>query len=172
MKKIIVFLFSAAAFHVVAQTVPTFEQIISLRSAGNPIVSPDGKQIAFTVQTTDWNENRFDTEIWISKEGKKPFQLTNTSKASSTNLAFSPDGQWIAFLADRGNKTQIYVLRSDGGEARPATKEEESIARFEWHPSGIKLIFLKPDKEDKNRKEIEALIQAGAGRIGLFSLVK
>ena len=155
MKKIFVFLFSAAAFHVVAQTVPTFEQIISLRSAGNPIVSPDGKQIAFTVQTTDWNENRFDTEIWISKEGKKPFQLTNTSKASSTNLAFSPDGQWIAFLADRGNKTQIYVIRSDGGEARPATKEEEPIARFEWHPSGIKLIFLKPEKEDKNKKEME-----------------
>ena len=155
MKKIFVFLFSAVAFHVAAQTLPTFEQIISLRSAGNPIVSPDGKQIAFTVQTTDWNENRFDTEIWISKEGRKPFRLTNTAKASSTNPAFSPDGQWIAFLADRGNKTQIYVMRSDGGEARPATKEEESIARFEWHPSGTKLIFLKPDKEDKNRKEIE-----------------
>lgn len=136
-----------------AQHVPTFEEVISLRSAGNVAISPDGKNVAFTVQTADWNDNRFDTEIWLSKEGNKPFQLTNTPKNSSTSPAFSPDGQWIAFLADRGDKNQIFVLRLDGGEARPVTKEDEGISAFEWHPAGDKFIFKKPEKEDKKERE-------------------
>lgn len=136
-----------------AQHVPTFEEVISLRSAGNVAISPDGKNVAFTVQTADWSDNRFDTEIWLSKEGNKPFQLTNTPKNSSTSPAFSPDGQWIAFLADRGDKNQIFVLRLDGGEARPVTKEDEGISAFEWHPAGDKFIFKKPEKEDKKERE-------------------
>ena len=155
MKKIFFAFFIAATFQVVGQTVPTFEQVLSLRSAGGTALSPDGKTAAFTVQTTDWNENRVDTEFWISKEGRKPFQLTNTPKGNSSSLAFSPDGQWIAFLSDRGGKTQIYVMRTDGGEPMAVTKEEESIGGFEWHPSGTKFIFVKPEKENKNRKELE-----------------
>ena len=139
----------------VAQRVPTFEEVISLRSISGVTLSADGKDIAYTVQTTDWNENRFDTEIWLSKNGKKAFLLTNTTKNNSTNPAFSPDGQWIAFLADRGNKNQIYVLRVEGGEARAVTKEEEGISSFEWHPDGNKFVFLKSEKEDKTKKERE-----------------
>lgn len=145
-------LISSLAF---AQHVPTFEEVISLRSASNVVISPDGKNIAFTVQTTDWSENRFDTEIWISKNGGAPFQLTNTAKNSSTNPSFSPDGNWVAFLADRGNKNQIYVVRVEGGEARVTTKEEESISSFEWHPANNRILFLKPEKEEKDRKERE-----------------
>jgi dipeptidyl aminopeptidase/acylaminoacyl peptidase len=140
---------------VIAQHVPSFEEVISLRSVGGVTLSPEGKNIAFTMQTTDWIDNRFDTEIWLSKDGGTPFQLTNTSKNSSTNPAFSPDGQWLAFLADRGNKTQVFVMKITGGEARAITKEDESISSFEWHPSGTSLIFLKSEKEDKTRKERE-----------------
>ena len=155
MKKLLTVPLLTFILQVNAQIVPTFEQVLSLRGVGGQVMSGDGKQIAFTIQTTDWNENRFDTEIWMVREGNKPFQLTNTAKGSSTNPAFSPDGQWIAFLADRGSKTQIYVMRAEGGEARMATSEEESIGGFEWHPSGAKFIFLKPEKENKNKKEIE-----------------
>lgn len=155
MKKLLTTLFAACAVFTYAQHLPTFEEVISLRSVNGVSVSPDGRNVAFTVQTTDWNDNRFDSEIWLAKEGKKPFQLTNTSKASSSGPSFSPDGQWIAFLADRGNKNQIHVIRVDGGEARPITREEEGISAFEWHPSGAKIIVLKPepDKEKKDREK-------------------
>lgn len=136
-----------------AQQVPTFEQVISLRNAGGVTLSPDGKHVAYTVQTTDWSENRYDTEIWISKNGQPSFQLTNTSKGSSTSPSWSPDGKRIAFMTDRGNKNQIYTILIDGGEARQITNEEDGVNGFEWHPSGNKLIFLKSDKS--NKKEVE-----------------
>jgi dipeptidyl aminopeptidase/acylaminoacyl peptidase len=155
MKRSVLILLIIQSCAIFAQRVPTFEEVISLRNAGAVTLSPDGKNVAFTIQTTDWNDNRTDVEIWLSKENQKPFQLTNNSKNNSTNPIFSPDGQWIAFLSDRGNKTQIYVMRVEGGEARAVTKEEENISSFEWHPSGTQFIFLKPEKEDKKRKDIE-----------------
>lgn len=137
------------------QHVPTFEEVISLRSVGGISLSADGKQVAYTVQTTDWNDNRYDNEIWLSKNGAKPFQLTHTPKNSSTSPAFSPDGNWIAFLADRGGKNQIHVMRLEGGEARAVTKEEEGISYFEWHPNGKSFVFVKAEKEDKAKKDRE-----------------
>ncbi|MBY0433496.1 MAG: S9 family peptidase, partial [Cyclobacteriaceae bacterium] len=154
MKRATAFLMACVASSALAQTrVPTFEEVISLRSVGGVALSPDGKNVAFTVQTTDWTDNRFDTEVWLSRNGGKPFQLTNTAKNSSTSPAFSPNGEWIAFLTDRGNKNQIHLIRTEGGEARAITKEEEGISSFDWHPSGNSIVFLKPEKESKSKKE-------------------
>jgi len=155
MNRFLLFLFIFVSGLAAGQHVPTFEEVISLRTIGGVTISADAKNIAYTVQTTDWNDNRFDTEIWLSKNEEKAFQLTNTTKNNSTNPAFSPDGQWIAFLTDRGNKSQIYVMRVEGGEARAVTKEEESISSFEWHPDGNKFVFLKSEKDDKTKKERE-----------------
>ena len=155
MKNIATILFIFCTVVAFSQHVPTFEEVISLRSIGSVAMSPDGKNVAFTVTSVDWNDNRFDTEIWLSKDGKKPFQLTNTTKSNSNNASFSPDGQWIAFLSDRGNKNQLHVMRVDGGEARVITKEDEGISGFEWHPSGTKFVVLKQEKDDKSKKDRE-----------------
>lgn len=163
MKRTLAFLLlSALVLTAGAQNVPSFQQVISLRSAGFVTISPDGTDIAFTVQTTDWVDNRYDTEIWLSKDGKKPFQLTNNPKGNSNSPAWSPDGKWISFLSDRGNKNQIYVISVDGGEAKPVTNEEEGVNGYSWHPSGEKFIFVKSDKPATTKKEMEK-------KYGLFS---
>src|SRR5262245_3143802 len=116
------------------QRVPTLEEVISLRGVAGVTMSPDGKDVAFGVTSTDWTDNRYDTEIWLSRNGGEPYQLTNTPKGNSGNRAFSPDGKWLAFLANRGNKDQIHVIRVEGGEAKVVTNEAEGISSFEWHP--------------------------------------
>lgn len=155
MKTILSSILLVAWFSGLAQHVPSFEEVISLRGVGNVQLAPDGKTIAFTVNTTDWNDNRYDTEIWLARENEKPFQLTYNQKSSSTNPLFSPDGKWISFLSDRGNKNQIYVMRTVGGEPMAVTREEEGIASYNWHPDGKRLIFVKPEKENKNKKDRE-----------------
>jgi dipeptidyl aminopeptidase/acylaminoacyl peptidase len=156
MKRLLFLLLNTFTIIVVAQNhVPAFEEIISLHSVGTVGISPDGKSVVFTVQKTDWTENRYDIEIWLSKDGNKPFPLTNNPKNSSTAPLFSPDGKWISFLSDRGNKNQIYVVRYEGGEAWPVTNEEEGISFYRWHPDGKRLIFVKPEKDNEMKKERE-----------------
>ncbi len=133
--------------------VPSFEEVISLRNVGFVAISPDGNHVAFTMQTTDWNDNRFDAEIWLSNSGEEPFQMTNTAKNSSTSPNFSPDNKWLAFLSDRGNKNQVYAMRVVGGEAFVVTEEEEGVGSFQWHPDGKSIVFSKTEKEEDSKKE-------------------
>jgi len=82
---------------------PSFREVLSLKSVGAPRVAPGGRMIAYTVRTTDWEENRYDQEIWLFREGEEPFQLTRTKDGSSTGQRWSPDryagfvqfGMWL-----------------------------------------------------------------------------
>ncbi|WP_421796579.1 S9 family peptidase [Haliscomenobacter sp.] len=134
----------------------SFEQVIALRNVGTPILSPDGQHILYTVTSTDWKENGYDTEIWLARNGEEPFQLTRSSKSSSTSPKWSPDGKWIAFSSSRNDKNQIFVIRPNGGEAQQVSFEEDGIGGFEWSPDGKQFALFKQDpesKEEKKRKE-------------------
>ena len=81
MRKFLLFVFSLFTIAAAAQknASVSFEKWLSLKQAGSPIVSPDGRCIAFTQTTTDWANNMYDVEIWLSKDGGEPFQLTRTN---------------------------------------------------------------------------------------------
>lgn len=135
---------------------PSFEEVLSLQSISNPNISPDGNHVIYQVQTTDWENNRYDREIWISKNGSKPFRLTNTKNGNSTNPKWSPDGEWISFLSNRNEKTQIHVIRLNGGEAFQISNAENGVQDYEWSPNGKQIAFLQSEdksKEEKKRKE-------------------
>jgi dipeptidyl aminopeptidase/acylaminoacyl peptidase len=145
----------AGAVPAAAQT-PSFEDVLSLRQAGAVAMSPDGRQVAFTVRTTEWKDNRYDTEIWLSREGAAPIQLTRTAKGNATAPRWSPGGAWIGFLSDRGEKQQVYVIGAAGGEALKVTSAKDGVSDFRWSPDGKWIAFTAAEPESeatKQRKE-------------------
>jgi Tol biopolymer transport system component len=129
--------------------------VIELKNAGSPALSPDGRHIAFSVETTDGQENRYDSEIGLSRDGRPAFQLTQTADGSSGNYKWSPDGRWLAFTADRGDKNQLYLISPEGGEARRLTDIDEGAGNYEWSPDGtqIALTITEPEAEDLKARE-------------------
>lgn len=86
----------------------------------SPAVSPDGKQVAFTVTTVATAENKRHSEIWtVATAGGAPMRLTSPSVESS-QPRWSPDGKLLLFTSMRpGAKGRTFALRMDrpGGEA-------------------------------------------------------
>ncbi len=131
---------------------PSFRDVLSLKSVGGPSISPEGSMIAYTVSSTDWEDNRYDTEIWLARDGETPFQLTRTAEGSSTGPEWSPDGEWIAFAASRDGGRQIYVISPHGGEAVKLTAVDGGVGGYEWSPDGHHMAITLTEPEDQDRK--------------------
>lgn len=136
---------------------PSFKDVLSLKSAESPYISPDGKSVVYTVRSVEWEENRYDTEIWLARNGEEPFQLTRTLDGGSSSPAWSPDGQWISFTSSRDKARQIYLIRANGGEAVKLTDQKEGVNSYRWSPDGKQIAFTSADtltKDMKNRKKL------------------
>jgi dipeptidyl aminopeptidase/acylaminoacyl peptidase len=143
--------------HARAQDVPgpSFKDVLGLSDIGGAVIAPDGRAVAYTVSAADWDENRYDTEIWLVRVGEEPFQLTRTGDGSSTSPQWSPDGRWIAFAADRGDKRQIHLIRAGGGEAWALTDEDEDVGSFAWSPDGSRIAFTRSEEESETDEQRE-----------------
>ena len=134
---------------------PSFEEVLSLKSVGAHALSPDGRSVVYSISSTDWENNQYDSELWLSRNGEPPFQLTNNPKGSSSGARWSPDGKWIAFMSRRDDGNQIYIINPKGGEAIRITNEKDGINDFEFSPNGKLIAFTKTteDKYEKQREE-------------------
>src|SRR5438552_3771474 len=138
---------------------PTVDQILSLERAGSPEIAPDGRLVAYTVRTPNWDDNEYLTQIWLadargSMSGAAPRQLTN-GKKSSSSPAWSPDGSKIAFVSDRTDKRQIYLINPLGGEAEAVTTLEDGVGSFAWSPDGKSIAFTSTEPKSAAVKDRE-----------------
>lgn len=139
-----------------AQVPPTIDQLISLQRVGSPVISPDGALIAYTVRDTNWDDNSYHTEIWIADvKSAETRQLTSNAKKSSTSPAWSPDSRLVAFVTDRDEKGQVYIIDPHGGEARKLTSSEESVGGFAWAPDGKSIAYTTTDPRSDDYKSRE-----------------
>jgi len=137
----------------------TPEASLNLLSISDLQFSPDGARVAFVVAEPPKGERRA-RHIWIyQKESGAVRQFTFSAK-DETSPRWSPDGKQVAFLSNRDEQQQIYVMRADGGEATAVTKGKRSVRSFAWSPDSKQIAFLAPnakseaeEKKDKDKDD-------------------
>ncbi|MEY4635859.1 MAG: hypothetical protein RJA55_1657, partial [Acidobacteriota bacterium] len=133
---------------------PSIDDLINLQRAGSPVIAPDGRRVAFTIRETNWDDNAYETELWLGDTSGPARQLTNASK-SSMQPAWSPDGASLAFVSDRDGKRQLYRIAVAGGEAEKLTTGEDGVSNFAWSPKGDRIAFTMSDAVTAVMKERE-----------------
>jgi dipeptidyl aminopeptidase/acylaminoacyl peptidase len=136
-----------------AQTSPTIDQLVSLKRVASPAVSPDGRRVAYTVRETNWDDNTYDTQIWMADAATGAVRQMTTHKKSSSAPAWSPDGRTLAFACERTDKRQVCLIDPTGGEAEPLTTQEDGIVAFEWSKDGTEIAFTAADPRPQALKD-------------------
>lgn len=121
-----------------------------------PQISPHGDLAVYCEHSVDEKTEKKYAHLWaVSLPDGEPRQITY-GKQSDTAPRFSPDGRTIAFLSNREDEKQpqIYLLPSDGGEARRLTDLKGTIGSFSWSPDGTRLLlqFRAKDAEEIERE--------------------
>ena len=129
----------------------TAEHLVRLDRVGAPNVSPDGRQVVYTLRTTDMDANKGRLDLWLSTiDGETTRQLTS-HVANDTAPAWSPDGKHVYFLSSRSDSSQVWRIAVDGGEATQVTMLPVDVGTFRVTADGDRLVVslqAYPDCED------------------------
>jgi Tol biopolymer transport system component len=100
-----------------------------------PVISPDGKQIAFAAVG----------DIYVMPVGGKPVNITN-DKALDTDPAWSPDGMRLAYSSDKDSEhLQLWIRDMKSGQSHRVTNLTTQPQGAAWSNDGKKIAFFNVD---------------------------
>jgi tricorn protease len=107
--------------------------------------SPDGKWIAYQDK---------DQRLWLHNVAEKRKVLAAESKTGEfSGLAWSPDSQWLAYVADAENEMpRIWLYRPLDGSSTPLTSDRVASYSPAWAPDGKWIYFIS----DRHLKSVVA----------------
>lgn len=135
----------------------TTDDALDMVMVGDALMSPDGSWVLYSRSELDWDENERKTTWWRAPAdgSEEPYRFIGEDGGS--RFRFSPDGRWLAFSRSVDEKSQLFLIRTDGGEAQQLSDHETAVGAYQWTGDGSRIVFVADDprseEEEKERKD-------------------
>lgn len=122
----------------------TAEDLFAFVSVASPKISPNQQEAIFLKTRIDQEGNDYQANLFhLDLQTNEVTQWTHGHERISSP-AWSNDGQKIAFLSNRDEQNQLYVIAANGGEAQKMTDFAKGVSTFKWAPCGRKIWIDAP----------------------------
>ncbi len=147
----------------------TLDQLAKVRNFRQTALSPDGKQIAWVVETAAGGVEIQLADLQNPAQTQPITAVPNRSASCDEgDIAWSPDGRLLAFLSNcqTSRQFQIYVA-TVGSNATPIQKSQLSgfVSSLQWSPDGKNIGFLYVENATRRAGALDAM-KPPAGVIG------
>lgn len=143
----------------------TPEALWAMGRIGSSSVSPDGKQIAYTVSYYSVKENKSHTVIYVmNADGTNNLLLTHTAD-SEVEPTWIKGGSKIAFLTATSGSMQIWEMNPDGSERKQLSSYEGGIEGFKFSPDESKVLFISQVKYGQRTSDIYPDLDKASGKV-------
>lgn len=129
---------------------PVNDSTLTVRQIRSPVVSPDGKRLAFTA---------LDHLYVMDLPNGTPRRLTDEPSVVETSPAWSPDGRSIAYATwTEKNGGDVYRVAADGsGQPARLTTQSAFYENLTYNPDGTRIVVTRgPRAMRRGRDETEA----------------
>ncbi len=128
----------------------TPEALWAMGRIGSVAVSPDEKQIAYTVSYYSVPQNKSNSEVFVmDADGSANTQITQSTWKEAQPVWFK-DGKKLAFLSSESGSNQVWEMNPNGTERKQLTQYDGDIEGFSFSPDGKKLLFIAQVKTVKS----------------------
>ncbi len=120
------------------------ERSWQIQRIGAPAISPDGQRIVAPVTRFEMAEDKGYTDLWSWNADGSDQRRFTTHPGNEGAPAFSPDGRWLLFTAQREDDKapQLYLMALDGGEAKRLTTLATGVQSPKWFPDSRRIAFV------------------------------
>jgi dipeptidyl aminopeptidase/acylaminoacyl peptidase len=142
--------------------------LYKLKSVNNPLFSPNGEQFIFVQSEVNEEESKYYSYLFISDQSGENIRQFTYGKVRDTQPSWSPDGETVAFLSNRSEKAEVFIMNVNGGEPRQLTKTANGVSQFVWTPDGENILISLSlgegdttegkEKKEEEKKELEPLV--------------
>ena len=132
-------------------------------------VSPDGKRIVLSARGDVWT---LPVESGITRN------LTKSDGVHDRNVAWSPDGEYIAYISDRTGNDELYIQKQDGKEEAIQLTDPQKVSetyKYQpvWSPDSKKIAWYDKMNRlmmiDVASKKVTEIAKSEEGEISDFT---
>ena len=143
-----------------AQEVLTPQELLKIKNTGNAQISPDGKEILYTISTPRTaNEKPGGAYVELFKVNIETGKISKliSGKFNVSSPQWLPSGDMISFLfKENKDVTQVWMIPASGGEKTRLTNSETSVSSYKWRPGVNQIGYLASTPETEHEKDLKS----------------